>query len=388
MTVAIGLETKSVDENKKYLCEGFYEIVPGVTIKCWRYWEPHGEETIKEALANSCNPAFVQIIEDIGIDRFTDYLNSLHINGKTGIDLPSEQGGLTYSKENIGPVELATMSYGHGVSITPLQMIQAENAVINGGYYFRPYVIDSYVDKDGNVLRENNPEVLTQVFSKETSEKMRDYLIYTVENGASSGVYIDGYTIGGKSGTTETVDEKEGEYSAGKTIASFYGCFPGDDPKYSVLVVVDNPKGDADSGDGVASPVVKEILEKIIRLEESENTFTDIKNKDNTKYVGMSVGEAIEELDNKEDLYEIVGEYNLYNPIIEENLVDKDDEKVIELKVDQNKFVVPDFSKFDDLLEISDIFNLEIINGESFSQSIEKGTIIDENEKIVITMEG
>lgn len=388
ITTSVALEEKAVDENSTFVCNGSLEVAPGVTIKCWRYWNPHGTQTLSEALGNSCNPSFVQIINKVGLENYYDYLDSLNLTRITGIDLPTEQNGMVDNYEDIGPVEFATMSYGHGISLTPIQVIQAVNTAVNGGYYYKPYVIDRYEDTEGNIVKKNQPEMLTQVFSNETSSKVRDLLVNNVENGASNAVLIDGYTIGGKSGTTDKLID--GNYDNDETISSFYSCYPGNDPKYSILIVVDSPKGET-GGNAVAGKLSKKVLSEIIEIEKG----LELENKQTIKLpnlIDLSVEEAKIKLDEKGILYKVIGEYNNLNPVISQSIKGGETistDKTIELKSDNSKLVVIDFSDIDEstLKDLESIYNIKYEQAEEFSQSIEKGTIIDKDEEIIIYKE-
>lgn len=265
LTTSIALEEKTSKEGDIYHCDGTFEVIKGVRINCWRRYDPHGDQTLEEAFGNSCNPAFVQIVRQIGKDTYYDYIKSYKIGSITGVDLPAEEKGQINDYSKIGPVELATMSYGHGVAITPLQVISSVNATINGGYYFKPYILDHQEDEEGNIVKENKPELLSQVISKESSDIMREYMKYNVDKGASNAAKIEGKEIGAKSGTT--LKAQDGSYNNDAVISSYYAFYPVSAPKYSILVVADNPKK-IKSGNAVAGEMTKNILQGLINIEE------------------------------------------------------------------------------------------------------------------------
>ena len=277
ITAAVALEEKTTKEDSKYVCEGFITDIPGVKIRCHRWYDPHGEQTLSEALNNSCNPAFVQIIREIGKEKFFKYLSGFGFGEKTGIKLPGEEKGLIPKNvDSIGEAELATLSYGHGLSATPIQMITAMNAVVNGGYIIQPKLVLSEEEKNEEEVKiEDNKNIVVkrQVISEETSAKMNELLYSVINEGTGSTVSIPGYKIGGKSGTS--IKLEDGQYKDNKTDASFFISYPVDNPKYTILVVVDEPQGD-NGGNTVAGPVAKNILEDIIR----ENKYPADYNQD------------------------------------------------------------------------------------------------------------
>lgn len=308
ITSAIALEENTGNENSKYLCEGIYTGIPGVRIKCIRWYEPHGELTMTEALAESCNPAFIQIGQDIGYAKFYEYLKSFGFGELTGIDLVGEEKGLVpQSLEKINITELSTMSYGHGLSVTPIQMITAANALVNGGYIIEPSIVR---EVEGDDSTGNKPNVKRQVISESTSKRMRDLMANTIENGSATSVKSDKYHVGGKSGTTVKIED--GNYTSEKTITSFYSAFPIEDPKYSILVVVDEPKG-PNSGNAVSGTISKKINDQIAQYKNLEkNNYNDIETNE-TKVpdvVGMSLKDAINTL-NESDLRASI--FNLSN---------------------------------------------------------------------------
>lgn len=275
ITAAAAIEEKTTKEDSKYNCEGVIDDIPGVRIRCHRWYDPHGEQTLSEALNNSCNPAFVQIIREIGKEKFYKYLSGFGFGEKTGIKLPGEESGITPKNvDSIGEAELATMSYGHGISVTPIQMITAMNAIVNGGYMVEPkLVLNDTGSENSNSDHEEDIVVRRQVISKETSKKMNEMLHSVINEGTGRSVSIPGYKIGGKSGTSIKVED--GQYKDNKTDASFFVSYPVEDPKYTILVVVDEPKGE-NGGNTVAGPAAKSILEDIIK----DNKFPADYNQD------------------------------------------------------------------------------------------------------------
>lgn len=275
ITAAVALEEKTTLEDSVYKCDGFIKDIPGVVIRCHRWYDPHGEQSLSQALDNSCNPAFVQIIREIGKEKFYKYLSGFGFGQKTGIELPGEGDGIVpKSIDNIKEAELATISYGHGLSSTPIQMITAMNAVVNGGYIIPPKItLEGKSDEKSSKDKVEKEKATRQVISEETSKKMNDLLLSVIDNGTGSIISIPGYDVGGKSGTS--IKLEDGKYKDNKTVASFFASYPAKDPKYTILVVVDEPLGE-NGGNTVAGPVVKNILNDIIR----EKGFEADYNKD------------------------------------------------------------------------------------------------------------
>lgn len=256
MTAAIALE-ESVATPDTVFNEGNNIQVADRNIKCWKYPQSHGIETLTEAVGNSCNPVFVRLGQMIGKDRFYEYYTNFGLKEPTGIDLPAEAYPLTFPYERVGETELATMTFGHGVSQTPIQVATAVSAIVNGGYLLEPHIVKRIVAEDGEVLYEAEREVKRQVISEITSQQMRTIMEYVVTDASGSAVQIPGYRIGGKTGTSEKV--VNGEYSGDKAIASFVAVAPIDDPQILVYVVVDEPQ-DEIYGSKVAGPLTRNIL--------------------------------------------------------------------------------------------------------------------------------
>ncbi|MBR5468291.1 MAG: PASTA domain-containing protein, partial [Firmicutes bacterium] len=257
VTSSSGLEEGVVSINDNFHCNGAY-VAGDRTIKCWRYPRSHGSETFVQGVQNSCNPVFMAVAERLGADRFYDYMVKFGFTEKTGVDLNGEAVGIIHKKENIGPVELATMSFGQSFQITPLQLLRAASAVVNGGYLITPHFAVKTVDENGNTAKVFEYEKGEQVISEETSAIMRDILESVVSEGTGNKTYIPGYKIGGKTATSEKLPRRSGKY-----IASFMSFAPADEPQVMCLVLIDEPKG-VYYGGTVAGPVMKELLSNIL----------------------------------------------------------------------------------------------------------------------------
>ena len=269
ITTSICLEEALSYTEERFVCTG-YHTVAGTTqvLKCWRYYNPHGSETLAEAVANSCNPVFMQLAERIGKAKFYDYLSRFNPNSRTGIDFPGEAYNLIQPKSTSGPVELATMSYGQGIAVTPISLVTAISAIVNGGYLMEPHLVKALVNADGEVVETYEPTVTRRILSAKTCEEMRAIMEGAAENSTAS---VPGYRIGGKSGTA---DKAENGAYRGNTYSSFLTVAPIDDPKLLVLVIVDSPQG-VKFGSTTAGPAVKSILENSLRYLNVEPHYTE-----------------------------------------------------------------------------------------------------------------
>ena len=256
-TSAMGLEEGVVDENSTFNCTGS-KTVAGRIIKCWRSPRSHGQETFVQGVQNSCNPVFMEVAERIGASKFYDYMIKFGFKSKTNIDLPGEAVGILHSKEHIGPVELATMSFGQSFQITPMQLLSAAAAAVNGGYKVTPHFGKEIIDDAGNVVTTFDFGKGEQIISAETSERLKKILESVVSEGGGHKAYIPGYHIGGKTATSQKLPRGSGKYTA-----SFMAFAPADNPKLMALVIIDEPKGTYYGG-VIAGPVMKEILENAL----------------------------------------------------------------------------------------------------------------------------
>lgn len=257
ITSSSGLEENVIKENEKFTCTGGVTI-KGQRIRCWRHYRPHGEQSFKEGVQNSCNPVFVEVGNRLGVSKLYDYIEGFGFMDKTNIDLPGEAKGILYNEKNVGPVELATISFGQSISVTPIQLITAISSIANDGNRMEPRFVKAYTDNQGNVTEEIKPTKVKQVISEETSKKMMEIVESVVSQGSGKAAYIPGYRIGGKTGTAQKVID--GRYAQGKYICSFIGIAPTDDPQIVVLAIVDEPTGVSAFGSTTAGPIVKEIM--------------------------------------------------------------------------------------------------------------------------------
>ena len=262
ITLAASLEEKTIDLQNDHFYDGGSIKVANANIKCWKKGG-HGSETFLQVVENSCNPGFVVMGQKLGKERLFKYINNFGFGKKTGIDLNGEATGILFKLDKVGEVELATTSFGQGVSVTPIQQITAVSAAINGGILYKPYIVKSVDEPQTNTsIIENKPKKIRKVISKRTSKQVAMALESVVTNGTGRNAFIDGYRVGGKTGTAQKVEN--GVYMAGNYIVSFIGFLPADNPKVVVYVAINNPKGVIQYGGTVAAPVAKNILEDAI----------------------------------------------------------------------------------------------------------------------------
>ena len=277
-TGASALEENAITLQDTFSCNTKIKVADR-EFACWSFVD-HGMQDLQAAMTHSCNPAFVQIGLTLGGDKFCDYLDAFGFTDLTGIDLPGESMSITINntlgKGNIGPVELASSSFGQTNKLTPIQMITAASAIVNGGNLLTPQVVDTVTDENGNVVKKNEVIKKRQVISKRTSDEMRTILENVVQTEKSGNCYIQGYRIGGKSGTSQKLDEDV----SGTTYVSSYCAFaPADDPQVIMLVLVDEPTGDKYYGSQVAAPVCVKVMSEMLPYLEIFPQYTEEERK-------------------------------------------------------------------------------------------------------------
>jgi len=261
VTLAAALNEGVVELDEAFFDPG-YIMVAGKRLRCWKR-QGHGQETMLEVVENSCNPGFVTMGQRLQKERLFRYIEKFGFGKKTGIDLLGEENGLLFNLNRVGPVELGTTSFGQGVSVTPIQQMAAVAAAINGGKLMKPYVAKEWRDSiTQGIIGRTEPTVVRQVISPETSEKVRNALESVVAKGTGRQAYIEGYRVGGKTGTAQKV--RNGRYVDGEYIVSFIGFAPADDPQILVYFAVDNPKALAFGG-LIAAPSVKNIIDSSLQ---------------------------------------------------------------------------------------------------------------------------
>lgn len=311
MLVAAALEEGVITPNSSFQCNGYTDI-GGYRIKC-HLVSGHGNINVEQIMAQSCNMGVIQIANLLGADKFYEYQREFGFGDYTGIDLPGEAAGQLHSKESIGPTELATMSFGQTFNCTSIQVIAALSSLINGGNLVKPHVVSQIVDADGNVVLQNDTEVVRRVISEKTSAYMRTALKATVENGLAKKLEIDGYSIGCKTGTAEQGSRTNDDLWA----LSNMSYFPAENPKYIVFTVINQPS-DYVEGVQTPTPMTKKLIEGIIKYDNMEPTqpVEDEANLSQNKtvtvadYTDSVIFDVIGDLDGKELTYKVVGNGN------------------------------------------------------------------------------
>ena len=248
----------TTDKEGEFNCGGGIEVA-GVRIKCWRYYRPHGTQSLRQALMNSCNPVFIALGQKIGKDKYYEYLEKFGFFKKTNIDLPGEAKGIFLAKDKVGPVELATISFGQRFEITPIQLVTAVSSIANGGEYIEPRVVKEIINSETGEKEEIEVKKGNRVISEETSKNVLSMMESVVEEGTGKNAQVQGYLVGGKTGTSED------GVNTNKYVTSFIGVAPISNPQVVILVTLYNPTGEGGhQGGGVAAPVGGQILGEVL----------------------------------------------------------------------------------------------------------------------------
>ena len=305
ITTSAAVEEKVVDLDNDLFYDSGSVKVDTAKIKCWKAGG-HGQQTFMEVLQNSCNPGFVKMGQLLGKDRLFSYLDKFGFGAKTGVDLSGEGKGIIFPLSKVGNVELATTAFGQGISVTPIQQVTAVSAVVNGGKLYQPYILKSISEKEtGNIIKKNSKKFTRQTISKETSNTMRRALENVVAKGGGKAAYIDGYRIGGKTGTAQKVEN--GVYLVNNYIMSFMAVVPSNNPEAVLYLAIDNPKHTAMLSSYTTTPIARRILLDIIEALDIKKQDSQIEKEkewsDKTIYevpnvVGMTKKEAKKALEN------------------------------------------------------------------------------------------
>ena len=268
-SAAIEENLLEIDTANVFNCSGYF-TVSGWKIRCWRYPRTHGAQSLRQAIMNSCNPAFMQAGLKIGIDKYVEYMKAYNLYDKTGIDLPGETNGIIHSPDTMTELDLATTSFGQTISITTMQEAVIYSAIANGGKIMKPYIVKEIRDANGNLVKETTPTVKKQVISEQTASDVLSALYDTVEKGTGKGAKISGYTVAGKTGTGE-----EGRGTSMWYMASFAGVAPVNDPEVIVIFSLYDPRGtQGHQGGTVCAPVVGNIIDETLRYLDINPSYT------------------------------------------------------------------------------------------------------------------
>jgi len=303
ITTAAAVEEKVVDLEKDTFYDSGSVTISGARIGCWKAGG-HGHQTFLQVLENSCNPGFVKMGQLLGKETLFSYIDLFGFGAKTGIDLNGEGKGIIFSLDKVGELELATTAFGQGVSVTPIQQVTAVSAVVNGGDLYKPYIVKNFLEPEtGSVIKSNEKVLVRKTISNETSDIMKYALESVVARGGGKYAYIDGYRIGGKTGTAQKVEN--GQYLVNNYIMSFMAVVPANEPKAVLYVAIDNPKNTALLSSYTTAPIARRILLDIIDalgIEKQEGAIEKVKQWDDPVYytvpnvIGMTVKEATKTL--------------------------------------------------------------------------------------------
>ncbi|MBM7855933.1 stage V sporulation protein D (sporulation-specific penicillin-binding protein) [Desulfohalotomaculum tongense] len=262
ITASAALEENIVKMDDHFYCPGYIKVADR-RIRCWKHGG-HGSETFEEVVRNSCNPGFVEVGLNLGVEKFYKYIRAFGFGQLTNIELPGEARGIIIDEKDTTNLNIATMSIGHSIAVTPIQLVTAVSAAINGGHLMQPYIVKEIRDKDNKVIEKHKPKEIRRVISEDTSQRLRKLLEKVVMEGTGKNAYVEGYPAGGKTGTAQVVGESGG-YVSGKYVASFAGFAPVDDPRIAVLIMIREPKGGVYYGGQVAAPVFAPLARDILR---------------------------------------------------------------------------------------------------------------------------
>ena len=294
ITLSMALEEATINHDTRFVCSGAFQLYDK-SIGC-HYSAGHGSQTYEQALCNSCNPAFIEIGQSVGEEKFWQYYQSFGFSEKTGIDLPGESDDLFFTEDgSMGPVDLAVASFGQNFSITPIQMVTAASAIANGGHLVQPHVVKQILGIDGSVVQNISTDTNRQVISTAVAKEMCSILEHNAIDGTGKNGYVAGYRIAGKTGTSEKLNDSNGD-GVQDYIASYCGFAPADDPQIAMLVFFDTPLSGNYYGSAVAAPVFANIMSEVLPYLELDAQYTEAEavNVDTTAgtYTGLSVTEA------------------------------------------------------------------------------------------------
>ena len=315
ITMATSVEEKIIDIENDHFYDSGSVNVDGSVLKCWKAGG-HGDQTFLQVLQNSCNPGFVKLGQMLGKEKLFSYIEKFGFGNKTGVDLNGEGQGIIFPLDKVGNVELSTTAFGQGVSVTPIQQVTAVSAVVNNGYLYKPYIVKSIAEKETNtIIKETKKNLVRKVISNETSAIMRHALESVVAKGGGKAAYIEGYRVGGKTGTAQKV--QNGRYLVGNYIMSFMAVVPSNDPEAVLYLAIDNPKNTALLSSYTTTPIARRILLDIIDAldikEQKEGMEKDLEWTDKIMYevpnvVGKNVKDAKKLLSNFTVEYSGTGE--------------------------------------------------------------------------------
>ncbi len=403
ITAAAALEEDLVNDSTRFVCHG-YKMIGKNRIKCWKT-SGHGTQTISQILQNSCNVGFMELGEKLKKEGLYKYFNKFGFGKRTNIDYPGEEKGILIPIQRVGPVELANTSFGQGIAVTMVQYMAALCAVANDGKMTEPHLVKKvlYTDDDGNtsVIRDIAPKVVKQVISEATSKKLRPMLEDVVTLGAGKKSYIEGYHIGGKTGTAQKV--VNGKYVYGRYVSSFAAMAPCPDPRLAIMVSIDEPDPSNYYSGSTAAPIAKGIFQDVFRYLDIQPDAADLKNPKVIKETivpeirGLSVQDSQKTLAKSKLSYEVNGNGNIiYDMSPKPGVSVRENTKItLYLGLEENKnkkIAVPDFTGMTkkEVTELANSLGIKISfmgDGIVVSQDVEPGTEAEKNREVRVMLE-
>ena len=401
VTMVAALEEGLVSDDDIFVCNGSVKF-GNTTVHCWKR-EGHGTQTLAEVLKNSCNVGMMEIGQRLGIEKLTKYIYTLGFGKTTGIDLPGEASGIVKSSDTVSAIDLATISFGQTNTVTSLQLMTAFNAIANGGDLIQPHIVKeiSHEDESGNRIidEEIKAAIKTDVLSDESTALLRSYLERTVTKDGPDGSFVQGYNVGGKTGTAQKVDPETGTYSKDKYISSMIALAPVENPQITVFIAVDEPSNGAYYGGEVAAPLMKELFEEVFKYMDSplaKERFSIYKNVIIPDVRGKSIEEAKEilkannlEAEVKGNGKTIVSMDTYPGATVKEGttitITAKDSGQV------EKQVIMPDLKGNTEEFATSILNNLGLVyefegEGNVYSQSVTAGNKVVKGTKVTITL--
>ena len=398
ITAAIAIEENLLTDTKSFYCNGRTTIA-GQSYGCWKHGG-HGTQDLKNAISNSCNPAFITIGQLAGVSTFSKYFKAFGFTEKTGIDLPGESRSTYHLQENMGPVELASSSFGQTFNVTPVQLLAAVSAAVNGGYLVKPHLVAKKLDQENNILQTTPTTYKRQVISETTSAKIRSLLAFVAKNGAKNSL-VPGYDIGAKTGTSQKVSKIQATGDTYLYIGSCITLAPIDDPEIAVFVMLDEPKGDNYYGGVISAPVNAKIMADVLPYLGYEPSYSEEELKKMSIEVPSVVGETVDEAKGKITAkkleYKVIGSGEKVVRQLPEGgskVVNGGTVIIYTEKDAEKKVTVPDFSgltateanKAAAAAGVNIEFSGNITTGglKAYSQSIKKGKEVDAGTVVTV----
>ncbi|MBO8136619.1 MAG: stage V sporulation protein D [Desulfotomaculum sp.] len=404
ITAAAALEENVVEMDEHFYCPGYIKVADR-RIHCWKHGG-HGSETFVEVVQNSCNSGFIEVGLDLGKEKFYKYIKAFGFGQLTNIELPGEARGIVINEKDATNLNLATMAMGQSIAVTPIQLITAVSAAVNGGHLLKPYLVKEIRDSENKVVKEFKPQKVRQVISEDTSQRLRKLLERVVLYGTGKNAYVEGYPAGGKTGTAQVVGSSGG-YVSGKYVASFAGFAPVDDPRIAVLIMIREPKGGVYFGGQVAAPVFAPLARDILRymgvpekrdMERPKKPFEipkQVMEVEVPNVVNLPLSEAQKELRSAGLAFQVKGNGKMvYRQIPEEGAVVESGTTVLldttqPAELQDGKVTMPDLTgctikEAGMLLESIDLHLEASGSGLAASQSVKPGTKVSKGTTVKV----